>query len=70
RYTLDGRNPEATSLKYEKPFVINDSVVIKAAVFREGKMMEPMLERSVGTEKEIINYFEYVEPQHWKDVNL
>ena len=68
RYTLDGKIPGATSLRYDKPFFINDSVVVKAAIFREGKILGPILERNVGTEKEIRNYFEYVEPEHWKNV--
>ncbi|WP_349909036.1 family 20 glycosylhydrolase, partial [Bacteroides caccae] len=68
RYTLDGKIPGATSLRYDKPFIINDSVVVKAAIFREGKILGPILERNVGTEKEIRNYFEYVEPEHWKNV--
>lgn len=68
RYTLDGKIPGATSLRYDKPFIINDSVVVKAAIFREGKILGPILERNVGTEKEIRNCFEYVEPEHWKNV--
>ena len=68
RYTLDGKIPGATSLRYDKPFIINDSVVVKAAIFLEGKILGPILERNVGTEKEIRNYFEYVEPEHWKNV--
>lgn len=68
RYTLDGKIPEATSLRYDRPFIVNDSVVVKAAIFREGKILGPILERNVGTEKEIRNYFEYVEPEHWKNV--
>ena len=55
-------------MRYDKPFIINDSVVVKAAIFREGKILGPILERNVGTEKEIRNYFEYVEPEHWKNV--
>lgn len=40
RYTLDGKIPGATSLRYDKPFIINDSVVVKAAIFREGKNLD------------------------------
>jgi hexosaminidase len=70
RYTLDGTNPTMSSLKYEKPFVIHDSVVVKAAIFREERMVEPILVQKVGVIEEITNYFEYIEPEHWKELNL
>ena len=70
RYTLAGTNPTMSSLKYEKPFVIHDSVVVKAAIFREERMVEPILVQKVGVIEEITNYFEYIEPEHWKELNL
>lgn len=70
RYTLDGKDPTVNSLKYEKPFIIKDSVVVKAVIFRNGEKQNPVLERKVGVRKEIMNYFEYVEPKHWKNLDL
>jgi hexosaminidase len=37
RYTLDGSDPTGTSALYEKPLAIDHSVIIKAAVFRNGR---------------------------------
>lgn len=38
-YTLDGSEPTTKSLLYEKSFVIRKSATIKAAVFKDGKMV-------------------------------
>ncbi len=38
-YTLDGSMPTAESLLYKKPLDITETVMIKAATFREGKML-------------------------------
>lgn len=39
RYTLDGTDPDVNSTLYTVPFVINRSQVIRAAAFRNGKMI-------------------------------
>lgn len=39
RYTLDGSNPDINSTLYSIPFVINKNQEIKAAAFRNGRMI-------------------------------
>ena len=39
RYTTDGSNPDANSLKYTSPFQINKTKTVKAVVVKEGKTM-------------------------------
>ena len=36
-YTLDGSEPTSSSTKYNEPFTLNESTVIKAAAFRNGE---------------------------------
>ncbi|WP_300703294.1 family 20 glycosylhydrolase [Bacteroides sp.] len=38
RYTTDGKIPTEHSLPYHKPLLLKDSLLLKAATFREGKM--------------------------------
>jgi len=37
RYTLDGSGPDSTSTKYETPFLIESTSIIKAQSFQDGK---------------------------------
>ncbi len=39
RYTLNGETPHAASLKYVSPFTVSQTTTIKAAIFREGKIL-------------------------------
>ncbi len=39
RYTTDGSDPDASSLKYSAPFVIKDTRTVKAVVVKEGQAM-------------------------------
>ncbi len=39
RYTLDGSDPATESLKYEQPFEIKESSPVKAAQFKDGKLL-------------------------------
>ena len=43
RYTLDGTEPSASSLKYEKDLVLSDGNVIKSATFVKGEKMGKVL---------------------------
>lgn len=43
RYTLDGTEPSASSLKYEKDLVLTDGNVIKSATFVKDRMMGKVL---------------------------
>ena len=47
-FTLDGSEPTVQSPVYEKPFVVNESAIIKAGMFINGKLME------YATVKEIV----------------
>ena len=39
RYTTDGSEPSKTSTVYEKPFVLEGNIDLKAAAFKDGKML-------------------------------
>ncbi|MFV0505250.1 MAG: family 20 glycosylhydrolase [Bacteroidales bacterium] len=39
RYTLDGKEPTASSIKYERPFEIKKTSTIKAVVVKDGRAM-------------------------------
>lgn len=40
-YTLDGKNPDASSTIYNQPVRIDSSLILNAVVFRNGKLMSP-----------------------------
>lgn len=46
-YTLDGTNPDTTSLLYNEPIVIDTTVTIKAGIFKQGKLKERYAEKSI-----------------------
>jgi len=45
-YTLKGNDPNTKSAVYTDPFEINGNIVIKAALFADGKLMDKVSERS------------------------
>lgn len=47
RYTLDGSEPKANSEVYNKPFVVNTPLTIKAATFKDGMRIGKISVRSV-----------------------
>ena len=51
RYTLDGAEPNAESLKYEEPFSVTKSGMIKAAMFKNGKVQGVVTELEVYVHK-------------------
>ncbi len=46
-YTLDGSDPDTTSLLYIEPIVIDTSVIIKAGIFDHGELKEKYAEKSI-----------------------
>lgn len=44
-YTLDGSTPDSTSLKYETPFLIDKTTVVKAITVKEGWLISDISER-------------------------
>ena len=40
RYTTDGSEPTSTSTLYEQPFVLEGNIDLKAAAFKDGKMLD------------------------------
>lgn len=53
RYTIDGTTPTLQSELYNGTFHISGSAAIRAAIFTEGKMMEPLLSIPVDYHKAI-----------------
>jgi len=45
RYTLDGSTPDVSSLLYTSPFEINQTTTVKAAVTRNGQLIDQVIER-------------------------
>jgi len=46
-YTLDGSDPDTTSLLYTEPIVIDTSVIIKTGIFDHGELKEKYAEKSI-----------------------
>ena len=46
-YTLDGSDPDTTSLLYIEPIVIDTSVIIKTGIFDHGELKEKYAEKSI-----------------------
>lgn len=53
RYTIDGTEPTAASSKYTKPFAIGKSAKIKAAIFKDGKLLRKSSEKEIVLHKAI-----------------
>jgi len=67
RYTLDGTEPVATSTKYEKPLIINQTSTIKAAIFTNGIINETFSEKIIVFHQGIgsrVSYKIQPEPQY------
>lgn len=47
RYTLDGNEPTASSQVYNKPFFVTPPLLIKTAVFKDGKQVSKVVEEAV-----------------------
>lgn len=45
QYTLDGSDPDTNAILYEGPFEINQSTIVKAVVFQNGKSIGQVMER-------------------------
>ncbi|MCM1177530.1 MAG: family 20 glycosylhydrolase [Clostridium sp.] len=67
RYTVDGTDPDASSPLYVEPVTVRDSVIFKAAIFHDGEA-GPVCTANVGTSVPLRPYYEYVEPEHWKNL--
>ena len=67
RYTTDGSTPCSSSPLYEKPFEVTEPVLVKASRFES---CTPLGVDSlfVGTDSSMVEYFPYVEPDHWKNL--
>lgn len=61
-YTLDGSAPTMDSPKYEGEFFVKGSALVTAAVFEEGKALEPYLTRQVDYHKAIGKPVTYQKP--------
>jgi len=51
RYTLDNSEPNKESTKYINPILVDKNLTIKAAAFRNKKMISPVLEKSLTIHK-------------------
>lgn len=52
RYTLDGTEPTASSSRYTGPVKIDQSVIVKANIFKDGEALSPIpTERRIGYHK-------------------
>lgn len=47
RYTLDGTDPQQSTLVYSNPVLIKETAVVKAVAFRNGKPLSAVTERKV-----------------------
>jgi len=50
-YTLDGNDPDTSSLLYTDAFEINETTIIKAGVFEDGKLMEKASVQTINIHK-------------------
>lgn len=67
RYTTDGSTPCSSSPLYEKPFEVTEPVLVKASRFESGTPLG-VDSLFVGTDSSMVEYFPYVEPDHWKNL--
>jgi hexosaminidase len=51
RYTIDGSDPVSTSLLYKEPFPLNETAVVKAALFNNGKIAGSVNQREINVNK-------------------
>ena len=67
RYTLDGSLPTTAAFRYEGPFVVLDSCVVRAAVCRDGAMQTPVLTQQVFSDSPIRNCYPFRMPEIWRE---
>lgn len=67
RYTLDGTPPTPDALLYEGPFTVADSVMVHAAVCRDGVIRCPERKQLVTVVAETDNYYPFDVPEIWKE---
>ncbi|WP_024771496.1 FN3 associated domain-containing protein [Aquimarina macrocephali] len=60
RYTLDGTDPDSTSVKYTKPIKIADFTKLKAKMYKENWLPSPVLERDFFKIKHEVKNFDIV----------
>ncbi len=68
-YTLDGSDPQLSSTKYSKPFIVEKSTAIKAQAFKKGKIESDIAEQSiniVSSKKNGVSYKYY--EGFWNDI--
>ncbi|WP_048331220.1 beta-N-acetylhexosaminidase [Bizionia psychrotolerans] len=53
RYTLDGKEPDSSSLRYENPLPISKSFTIKAALFSNGKRLGDIYSETLNYHKAV-----------------
>tara|TARA_R110002012_G_scaffold291564_1_gene486081 strand:- start:92524 stop:94860 length:2337 start_codon:yes stop_codon:yes gene_type:complete len=53
RYTVNGLEPDSTSLEYKKPLVISNSVMVKAAVFNNNKRLGAVFSETLNYHKAV-----------------
>ena len=64
RYSIDGSDLNKISLQYVFPFEINKSTTIKAAIFQNGKLLGPVLEKYINYHKGTGKKVTYKEKYH------
>ncbi|MEJ8800743.1 glycoside hydrolase family 20 protein [Pontibacter sp. H249] len=64
RYTLDGTEPTAASPVYNKPFALNQSAVIKAASFVDGKQVGTTSTKTFNAHKAFAKSVKLITPAH------
>lgn len=64
KYTVDGLEPNANSIAYEKPIIITSNQIIKAAYFEEGKAKSATIEQPFFITKSTGKKIELVHQPH------
>ena len=64
RYTTDGSEPILTSASYEKPIVVTENSIVKAAYFEDGKAKSATIEQPFFITKSTGKKITLVDPPH------
>ena len=67
RYTLDGSTPNSSSALYTDPFELSGPALVKVSRFEDG-VPAGTDSLFVGTREPVVEYYPYVEPDHWKNL--
>lgn len=67
RYTLDGSTPNSSSALYTAPFELSGPALVKVSRFEDG-VPAGTDSLFVGTREPVVEYYPYVEPDHWKNL--